>query len=61
MKSGEELEYRLVSEDEADYSEGKISVTSPVGSGLMNHKVNDIAEIKVPAGTLKYKILKISR
>lgn len=61
MKSGEELEYRLVAEEEADYSEGKISVTSPVGSGLLNHKVNEIAEIKVPAGVLKYKVLKISR
>ncbi len=61
MKSGEELVYMLVSEDEADYSQNKISVTSPVGSGLVNHKVNDIVEIKVPAGTLKYKILKISR
>lgn len=61
MKSGEELEYRLVSEEEADYSEGKISVSSPVGSGLLNHKVGDAVEIKVPAGMLKYKVLKISR
>jgi len=61
MKSGEELEYTLVSEEEADYSQGRISVSSPVGSGLMNHKVNDVVEIRVPAGILKYKILKISR
>ncbi|MFA6141855.1 MAG: transcription elongation factor GreA [Candidatus Omnitrophota bacterium] len=61
MKSGEELEYKLVAEEEADYSQGKISVTSPVGSGLLNHKVNEIAEINVPAGVLKYKVLKISR
>lgn len=61
VKSGEELEYTLVSEDEADYSQGKISVSSPVGSGLLNHKAGEIAEIKVPAGMLKYKILKISR
>ena len=61
MKSGEELEYTLVAEEEADYSQGKISVSSPVGSGLVNHKVNEIAEIKVPAGTLKYKVLKITR
>ena len=61
MKSGEELTYMLVAEEEADYAEGKISVTSPVGSGLIGFKVNDIAEITVPAGVLKYKILKISR
>ncbi len=61
MKSGEELQYTLVSEDEADYSQGKISISSPVGTGLMNHKKNDVVEIKVPAGMLKYKVLKIAR
>lgn len=61
MKSGEKLTYTLVAEEEADYAEGKISVTSPVGSGLVGFKVNDIAEIAVPAGVLKYKVLKISR
>ncbi len=59
--SGEELEYTLVSEEEADYSQGKISIASPVGKALLGHKENDIVEIKVPAGILKYKILKISR
>lgn len=61
MKTGEDLEYMFVSEDEADYSENKISVSSPVGSGLLNHKVNDIVEIQVPAGILKYKVLAINR
>ena len=61
LDTAEELEYMLVSETEADYAQGKISVTSPVGSGLLNHKENDLVEIKIPAGTLKYKILKISR
>jgi transcription elongation factor GreA len=60
-KSGEELEYTLVAEEEADYSQGKISVSSPVGSGLLSLKVGDTAEIKVPAGVLKYKVLKITR
>ena len=60
-KSGEELEYTLVAEEEADYEQGKISVTSPVGSSLINHKVGDTVEIKVPAGVLKYTVLKISR
>ena len=61
LKSQEEVEYRLVSEDEADYSENKISVSSPVGGALLNHKVGVTVEINVPAGILKYKILKISR
>jgi len=61
MASGEEFQYRLVSEPEADFSQDKISVTSPVGKGLLGHKKNEIVEIKVPVGTLKYKILKISR
>jgi len=61
IKSGGELEYMLVAEEEADYSQGKISVSSPVGSGLLSLKVGDTAEIKVPAGVLKYKILEIRR
>ncbi|MDD5422556.1 MAG: transcription elongation factor GreA [Candidatus Omnitrophota bacterium] len=61
LTNGEELEYTLVSEEEADYSQNKISVSSPVGSGLMNHKKGDTVDIKVPRGVLKYKILNISR
>jgi transcription elongation factor GreA len=61
MESGEELEYTLVAAEEADFAQGKISVSSPVGSGLLNHKEGDIAKIAIPAGTLRYKILKITR
>jgi len=61
LDSEEEIEYTLVSEEEADYSQGKISTSSPVGGSLLNHKVNDIVEIKIPAGVLKYKIIAISR
>lgn len=61
LDSGDELEYTLVSEAEADYASGKISISSPVGKGLLSHKENDAVEIKVPAGILKYKVLKISR
>lgn len=61
VNSGEELQYTLVSELEADYSQGRISVASPIGKGLLGHKKNEIVEIEVPAGILKYKILKISR
>ena len=61
LDSQEVLEYMLVSETEADYAEGKVSVTSPVGEGLLNHKEKDIVEIKVPAGFLRFEILKIRR
>ena len=61
MDTNEELEYTLVSELEADYNQNKISISSPVGEGLLGHKENEIAEIKIPAGILKYKIIKISR
>jgi len=61
LESGEKVEYTLVSELEADYDAGKISVTSPVGKGLLGHKKNEVVKIDVPAGTLRYKILKISR
>lgn len=61
MVRGEELEYTFVSEIEADYSQNKISITSPVGKGLVGHKVDEVVEIKIPAGILKYKILGISR
>ena len=60
MDSGGELQYTIVSETEADYEEGKISLTSPVGKGLMGHKEGEVVEIEIPAGVLKYKILKIS-
>ena len=61
LDSGEELQYTLLSELEADFSRGKISITSPVGKALLGHKQDEIVEIKVPAGVLRYKILKISR
>lgn len=61
LATDEEIEYILVSELEANYLEGKISVTSPIGKGLLGHRENEIVEIKVPSGILRYKILKILR
>ncbi|MDD5773895.1 MAG: transcription elongation factor GreA [bacterium] len=61
LDSGEELEYTLVSEFEADFMENKISISSPIGNNLLGLKKNDTVEIKVPAGTIKYKVLCISR
>ncbi|UUC46623.1 transcription elongation factor GreA [Flavobacterium cerinum] len=59
--NGMELKYTLVAESEADLKTGKISVTSPIGKGLLGKSVGEIAEIQVPNGTLKFEILEISR
>ncbi len=56
-----EADYTLVSENEADLKTGKISVTSPIGKGLLGKKVGEVAEITVPSGMLKLKVLSISR
>lgn len=60
-KGGQQLTYTLVAESEADLKSGKISVTSPIGKGLLGKEVGDIAEIQVPNGTLAFEILKITR
>lgn len=60
-KNGKAIEYQIVSPEEADFDSNKISATSPIGKGLMGKKVGDVIEIKVPAGSLKYTILEISR
>jgi transcription elongation factor GreA len=56
-----EVAYTLVAESEADLKAGKISVTSPIGKGLLGKKVGDVAEIQVPSGALQFEILEISR
>ncbi len=61
VKSGEQMKYLMVSPEEASYEESKISIFSPIGKGLLGHKVGESVEIKVPAGILHYKILKIER
>jgi transcription elongation factor GreA len=54
-----QVTYQLVSEKEADLKAGKISVTSPIGKGLLGKVVGDVAEVQVPAGILKFKVEKI--
>ncbi|RCK77368.1 MAG: Transcription elongation factor GreA [Ignavibacteriae bacterium] len=60
-KNNEEVTYILVSPEEANYEENKISITSPIGKGLLGKKIGDVVQIKVPAGFLEYEILDISR
>lgn len=59
--NGMEMKYTLVAESEADLKSAKISVNSPIGKGLLGKEVGEIAEIKVPNGTLKFDILEITR
>lgn len=59
LKTKKVVEYILVSPEEADFQEGKISVTSPVGQGLMGSKVGDKIKVKAPAGLLEFEILEL--
>ena len=61
QKNGQELKYTLVAEQEADLKLGKISVSSPIGKGLLGKTVGEVAEITVPNGTLALEVLEITR
>ncbi len=61
QQNGMEMNYTLVAESEADLKSGKISVTSPIGKGLLGKSVGQIAEITVPNGKLNFEVLEISR
>jgi transcription elongation factor GreA len=56
-----ERAFTLVAESEADIKTGKISVSSPIGKGLLGKAVGDIAEVTTPAGTTKFEVLEITR
>jgi transcription elongation factor GreA len=56
-----EFTYTLVADSESDIKQGKLSVNSPIGKGLLGKKVGDIAEIQVPNGIMKFEIVEISR
>jgi transcription elongation factor GreA len=59
MNTKKQVTYKIVSENEADLKQGKISVTSPIGKGLLGKVIGDVAEVTVPAGVLKFKVEKI--
>jgi transcription elongation factor GreA len=60
MNIKKEVTYQIVSENEADLKAGKISVTSPIGKGLLGKVVGEIAEVTVPAGILKFEVKHIT-
>ncbi|MDR3716951.1 MAG: transcription elongation factor GreA [Puia sp.] len=60
LSNKKQVTYHLVSEKEADLKVGKISVTSPIGKGLLGKQVGEVAEVQVPAGRLQFKVENIT-
>lgn len=60
LNTKKQVTYQIVSETEADLKVGKISVTSPIGKGLLGKTVGEVAEVSVPAGLMKFKVEDIS-
>lgn len=60
LKTGKEVTYKLVSETEADAKQMKISVTSPIGQGLLGKVRGDIAKVATPGGAMEFEVLDIS-
>jgi len=60
LNTKKQLTYQIVSEKEADLKLSKISITSPIGKGLLGKVIGDIAEVQVPAGLLKFKVENIT-
>ena len=60
LKTNKQVVYKVVSEKEADLKSGKISVTSPIGKGILGKKVGETAEVQAPAGVLNFRIDAIS-
>lgn len=60
LKMKKEFTYQLVAESEADLKAKKISVSSPIGEGLLGKKVGDVAEIQTPGGLMKFEVLEIN-
>ena len=60
LTNNAKMTYTIVSESEANLREGKISIKTPIAQGLLNHKVGDEVEVKIPRGTIKLRIDKIT-
>ncbi|PLX05368.1 MAG: transcription elongation factor GreA [Marinilabiliales bacterium] len=60
LKNKAIMEYTITSESEADLKEKKISINTPIASGLLGKKVGDVVEVKVPSGTVSFEVVEIS-
>ena len=56
MANKKTIEYQIVSENEADLKLGKISVSSPIGKGLLGKKKGEVADVQTPGGVLQFRI-----
>lgn len=60
LANNAEMQFTIVGETEADFSKGKLAITTPIGKALVGHAKDEIVEAKVPSGVMKFKILDIS-
>lgn len=60
LNNGSVVEYTLVGESEANFKEGKLAATTPIGRALMGHRKGDVVEVQVPSGKIKFEVLEIS-
>ncbi|GAB7088665.1 transcription elongation factor GreA [Marinifilum fragile] len=60
QKNGAVMTYTLVSESEADFKKGKLSINTPIAKGLIGKKVGDVVDIQVPNGIIPFEIIEIS-
>ncbi|NDP20684.1 MAG: transcription elongation factor GreA [Paludibacter sp.] len=60
IKTGQIMSYMIVSESEANFKEGKLSVTTPIAKGLLGKKVGQTATVSVPSGVLEFEVVEIS-
>ncbi len=61
LKTRVTMTYTIVPEKEANFKQGKISINSPIGQGLLGKQVGDVAEIDVPAGVMRFEVLEVTR
>jgi transcription elongation factor GreA len=57
--TGAQIVYDLVTPEEADPTQGRISPSSPIGKSLLNHEEGDVVEVRVPSGTKEYEITRL--
>lgn len=60
LNAGQAMEFTLVGETEADFSKGRLAVTTPIAKALLGHRKGDVVEAKVPSGIIRFEILDIS-
>jgi transcription elongation factor GreA len=60
-KTGKDNNYQIVSQEEADFETGRISMSSPIGKALMGKRVGESVQVKVPAGVLNLKVKEITK